>query len=975
MNLVTLNPEQTEAIQHGEGPLLIIAGAGTGKTTVITERIKSLITERSIRPDQILALTFTEKAAYEMEERIDKIMPYGYSHLWISTFHAFCDNILRDEAIHMGLTPNFQLMTEAESILFLRRHLFALDLKYFRPLGNPNKFLEALLQHFARLTDEDITPDEYIKFATSLKAGTTTVEKEEAAKILELSHAFKEYENLKVKEGMLDFSDLISQTLNLLRKRSSILRKYQEQFKYILIDEFQDTNFAQNEMAIKLAGKRKNITVVADDDQAIYRWRGAALSNVIQFRNNFPGARLITLTRNYRSTQEILDRSYTMIQNNNPYRLEEMENISKKLTSDREIKGAPVELIIAQRVDEEAEEIAQTIQNLVAKKKYIYSDIAILVRANNHAQPITQTLQRLHIPYQFLGPSFLLHQEEIKDLIAYLKVLYDLSDSVSMFRILNMDVFGLSAREISYLLSSARKQNLTLFEAMQKVGKTNLSNFAKNKIEEICKMIDRHLERIKKDTAGQILYYFLIDTKLFDRFTNITTAKQEQEAQNVAKFFDRIKAFETVNYDKNIYAVVDWIDLMMELGESPIAAAEDWRDVNAVNILTIHSSKGLEFPVVFLPNLVNDRFPTRERKEKIPLPSQLIKEVLPEGDFHLMEERRLFYVGMTRARDLLFLTAAKFYGEGKREKKISPFVYEALPEQMAKHTAPTKKAQQLSLIELTQGYLKTPIEAESPFFKDNAKLDIDYLSYSHLSSFDICPLHYKAGVILKIPTTGSAALSFGTSIHETLKEFYNAYKARELLNKDELRILLRKHWKSEGYQNKTHESQMFDHGVDILRNYYDKEIRGSNPPLAVELPFSFTLDKNDPESPNTAIKTTGIIDRIDKKDGNQIEIIDYKTGQPNTISKSKYMLQLGVYALAATKVEHEILKRKPNEITVTLYYLETGDKISSSINPDELLIIENKLRTKVKEIEQSNFACSHNIICKNCEYKMLCDVS
>src|SRR3989338_10097240 len=514
-----LNPEQIKAIEHGPGPLLIIAGAGTGKTTVITERIKYILKNSLAKPEEILALTFTEKAATEMEERVDKIMPYGYTQMWISTFHSFCDFILRQEGIAIGINPNFKLMTEADAILFIKKNLFKLNLAYFRPLGNPSKFLEALLKHFSRLRDEDIETHDYLKFAGSLTKTTKYKDSRNSRKIggggeeealenkktLELAHAYKQYSDRKLKEGALDFSDLIAETLNLFRTRKNILNEYRNKFKYILVDEFQDTNFAQNELAILISGEKQNITVVADDDQAIYRWRGAALSNVIQFRNNFPKAKIITLIKNYRSTQEILDRAYAMIQNNNPNRLEVVENINKKLVSERKIRGKPIEIILTDRVDEEAEKIAQKIKSIMRNStpiksgsNYKYSDIAILVRANNHAQPIMVSLQRNKIPYQFLGLGYLFKREEIKNLIAYFKVLYNLDDSVSLYRVLNMDIFSFTSREINQFLAWNRKKNWTLFETLEHANETDLPNQTKAKAQKIVKMILRHLERVKK---------------------------------------------------------------------------------------------------------------------------------------------------------------------------------------------------------------------------------------------------------------------------------------------------------------------------------------------------------------------------------------------------------------------------------------------------------------------------------------------
>ncbi len=971
MNKPLLNPEQKKAVYHGEGPLLIIAGAGTGKTTVITERIKHLILDKEISPHEILALTFTEKASSEMEERIDKIMPYGYSQLWISTFHSFCDRLLREEAVHVGLNPNYKLMTESDSILFLKKQLFALDLKYFRPLGNPNKFVEAMLQHFSRLQDEDISPTEYLEWAKAQNEKLETKsdeEKEEAEKNLELANAYSLYTEMKLKEGMLDFSDLIAQTLALLRKRKQILKKYQDQFKFILIDEFQDTNFAQNTLALLLAGERKNITVVADDDQAIYRWRGAAISNVVQFRTNYPKVTIASLTKNYRSSQEILDRSYQMIQHNNPNRLEVLEQINKKLTAQRKIKGAPIELLYSTRVDEEAETIARKIQELVKTGKYTYSDFAILVRANNHAQPIIPALQRLRIPYQFLGPGQLFGREEIKDLIAYLKLLTNLNDTVSLFRLLQMKIFNLSMKDLTILLQFSREHNLSLFEAMEKAAETKISDTAKTKIEEITQMILRHLERIKVDSAGQILYYFLTDTGLFNTFIEYKTQQEEQIALNIAKFFDKIKTFETLNRDATIYQVVEWIDLMMEMGDSPLIQEIDWKDFNAVNILTVHSSKGLEFPVVFMINLVVDRFPSRTRRETLPVPPPLVKEVIPEGDFHLQEERRLFYVGMTRAQDLLYFTASKFYTEGKRERKLSPFILEALPEKLGQLTQKYQPTQ-LSLVEVTKDYTSN---YNSDQDEDQSPLSINTLSFSQLQSFDICPLHYKARYLLNLPTPFTAPISFGSSVHSTLKDLYDLKMKSAKVSENTVLELFRKNWSSQGYLSKDYEQKMFDHGQKLMHSYYRDNFSTTTKTLALETPFSFFLNKSDNKT-EKPIKILGTIDRIDARPDGGIEIIDYKTGQAKSLSKRAYQLQLGLYALAASRVRNELLGKKPEEITVSLLYLETGNKLSQQIKPEDLSSTELAIQKKIKEIESSEFKCSKNILCHNCEYKMLCN--
>ncbi len=952
-----LNLQQAKAVKHLKGPLLIIAGAGTGKTTVITERIKHLILKESILPSQILALTFTDKAAREMEERVDVAMPYGYTQMWISTFHAFCDRVLRSEAIHIGLNPSYKLLTEAESILFLRKNLFKFNLKYFRPLGNPNKFLEGMLQHFSRLKDEDVSPKEYLLWAKKSrpKDGRPPDEK---IRNLELANAFKTYEELKIKEGAMDFSDLISNTLNLFRERKNILTIYQEQFQHILVDEFQDTNFSQNELSILLVGKEKNITVVGDDDQAIYRWRGAAISNMIQFRKHFPKAKIITLTQNYRSTKEILKTSYEVIQNNNPDRLEAKEKISKKLISVRNIQGEKIEFLFGERVEDEAEQVAKKIQDIVENEKLNYKDIAILVRANDHSMPFVRALERDSIPYQFLGPGQLFQQEEIKDLIAYLKVLYNFEDSASLYRVLNMPIFQLQARDIAAALNFAKRKNLSLFEALEQIEETFLTEDVKKKVGSFVEMILKHLKRTPKDTGGQILYYFLEDSGLLKKFINAKTQAEEKKSQNIAKFFDKLKTYEVEHDDSSVFAIIDWIDLSMQMGESPLASNIDWNDNNAVNILTIHSSKGLEFPCVFVTNLIVGRFPTRERKEQIPIPQDLIKEILPTGDYHIQEERRLFYVALTRARDFLFLTAAHFYGEGKRERKISPFVYESVGEKLILEK--TKKENltksQLSLFEWNK---LESIKIERPIIS----LPVTYLSYSQIQTFEICPLHYKLKYLLKIPTRQSAAQSFGTSLHATLRDFYQQVLRGEELKPQDALSLLNSNWINEGYSSKDHEKEALEKARKTILGYIE-ENKDSSFPLALELPFKFSLGQ---------LQIGGRIDRIDKLKNNQIEILDYKTG--SNIPDQKALSnnpQLTTYALAATMVKDQLLNKKPEEVILSLYYLEERKKFTTTRTKEQLEEAKEWLLAKAQEIATSDFVCSRSSLCAKCEYKILC---
>ena len=480
-----LKKQQLEAVNHKSGPLRIIAGARTGKTSVITQRILRILKEEEIKSNEILALTFTEKAAAEMEERVDIEMPYGYEEMWISTFHSFCDRILKQEGIFIGLDPNYKLMTQAESYIFFRQHLFEFPLEKFPPLGNPTQFIGDILKHFSRLQDEDVSADDYLGYVKEMPKSSAE-EKEEYETAKELAETYKMYEDLKIDNSKLDFADLITTTLRLFRTRPALLKKYHERFKHVLVDEYQDTNFTQNvlvnmlvlgvepEKATKEQRKDANITVVGDDDQSIYKFRGAAISNILQFKEAYPTARKVVLTDNYRSKQEILDAAYKLISNNNPYRLEVTESISKKLQQAKQFDNSdnPVNVVFANSAAGEDDRVAQEIVELTNHGKgkdgrYTYNDIAILVRAHNHSDDFVQALRYYGVPYKFGGARGLYSRPEVLVLISFLRALVDNGDETSLFNLVSMPELSLDAREVVEILKEAKRRKSSTFEVIE----------------------------------------------------------------------------------------------------------------------------------------------------------------------------------------------------------------------------------------------------------------------------------------------------------------------------------------------------------------------------------------------------------------------------------------------------------------------------------------------------------------------------
>lgn len=971
--LTSLNDQQKKAVRYVRGPLLVVAGAGTGKTFMIVEKIKYLIKKGLAKPDEIVALTFTEKAAAEMEERVDKILPYGYSNVNISTFHSFADQILRREIHHIGMSPSYKLMTKAETLIFIRDNLFLFKLKYFRPLGNPHKFLEALHQHFSRLRDEDISPNEYLRFVNK-KRITKDYPQEEREKIAELASAYDLYQKLKLKENVFDFEDLLYYFLTLLRKRSSVLSAYQRQFKYVFVDEFQDTNIAQYE-TIKLLCPPKNkpkLTVVGDDSQAIYKFRGASVSNILAFMKDYPMAKQVTMNLNYRSNQTILDAAYKLIQNNNPDTLESKLGISKKLIASTKKKDEDsVRFYFDNTVEQEADFVSQEIIKL--KKDRHYSDFALLVRANNHADAFARSFYRHGIPYQFLGPGMLFKQPEIKELIAYLMFLANIEDSPALYRVITMDVFDIYARDISYLLSFAKKISRSLFEGVEIfVSQTNKEMFSEEynlykpylptisadsqkKLLALYTMIKRHLGLLRKETAGQILYFFLEDSGMLGKIIAYQSEREEKIALNISKFFEKLKQFETTHENASVFAAVDFLKMSMELGESPISPETDAISYDAVTLLTAHSAKGLEFPVVFIGNATKARFPTNERKEPIPIPDECIKEILPQGNAHLLEERRLFYVALTRAMDIVYLTGSRLYEGGKREQKISPFVIETIGEDTIQREIMIKKEEkkQLSIFDFKK--------KEEPIIRKHAS--IHTFSFSQLECFSNCPLQYKYTYVLKVPTQTSPQLSFGNTIHKTLQFFCQEYLKNPAVTRKDLLALYEKAWVPIGYGSQAYEKNMKQEGKHMLTDFFIDFHKHAVSITALEKKFKIKIPPD--------IFIVGKIDRVDKKGNKEIEIIDYKTGKKPSDKELKNSLQLSMYAIAAT--DKGLFNTPLDKVRLSFYYLQNKEIYSMKKTDNELEAVKDTIRAMVGKINENIYPPKKGKICNHCPFRIICE--
>jgi len=957
-----LNEEQKRAVTYGEGPLLIVAGAGTGKTQVITRRIAYLIATKKARPEEILALTFTEKAALEMEERVDVLVPYGYTDFWICTFHAFGDRVLRENALEIGLSPDFQVLGVPEQVIFFREHLFDFPLSYYRPLGNPTRYIQAILNLISRAKDEDVTPEDYLEYVRRLEEKVEKNPEDETLKEIllkekEIALCYKEYQELLAREGKIDFGDQITLTLKLFREHPSVLREYQRRFRYILIDEFQDTNYSQFQLVKLLVKEHRNITVVGDDDQSVYKFRGAAISNILGFLDTYPDAHQIVLTKNYRSPQEILDSAYRLIQYNNPDRLEFKNKINKRLVAAKKDQ-AKVRFLHYDSVLSEAEGVARLIKEKVEKEEYKWGDFAILVRANDDAEPFLRALNMAEIPWRFSGNEGLYDQEEVRLLICFLKALVNPEDSISLYYLAASEVYQMPVKDLTLCMNYATRKNRSLFYVFSHLDKLSelseqLSLESKATIERVLKELEDYLNKSVKLSTGEILYQFITRTGFLSKLTKNPSVKNERKVKNIASFFELVQSSTQVLKDDKPVQFVKYLDLLIQAGDNPAVAEADI-EADAVNVLTIHKAKGLEFPVVIMVSLINQRFPSIFRREAISLPDELIRDILPSGDFHRQEERRLFYVGMTRAQKELYFTSARDYG-GKRPRKTSPFVLEALD--LSARDISLHKHSAIEIIE--RNAPKKAVE-EVPSEKV-PKDEVITLSNLQIDDYLTCPLKYKFIHILRVPILRHHAVVYGKALHDAVQNYYRYKMQGKRLSLEELISCFENSWVNEGFISREHEEKRLEEGRMTLTGFYQRAEKEAALPTYIEKEFNFMLDKD---------RIIGRWDRVDVM-GDKVIIIDYKSSQIDDKKKAdkraRNSLQLAIYALAYYRIFGKI----PD--SVRLHFLETGLVGEASLNEGDLSEAVEKIKMASQGIRERIFDPQPAYAaCRFCPYQSIC---
>ncbi|WP_138825301.1 DNA helicase PcrA [Bacillus altitudinis] len=609
-----LNDAQKEAVKATDGPLLLMAGAGSGKTRVLTHRIAYLMAEKHVAPWNILAITFTNKAAREMRERVQAILGPGADDIWISTFHSMCVRILRRDIDRIGVNRNFSILDTSDQLSVIKNILKErnIDPKKFDP--------RSILGSISSAKNELIDAEEYAKTAGDFYDQV-------------VSDVYTDYQKRLLKNQSLDFDDLIMMTIRLFERIPEVLEHYQRKFQYIHVDEYQDTNRAQYMLVKLLAQRFQNICVVGDSDQSIYRWRGADITNILSFEKDYPSSEVILLEQNYRSTKRILNAANTVIQNNSNRK-------PKNLWTEND-EGAKIAYYRADNEFGEGQFVAGKIRQLHQSGKHKLSDFAILYRTNAQSRVIEETLMKANIQYNIVGGTKFYDRKEIKDILAYLRLVANPDDDISFARIVNVPKRGIGATSVDKIAAYAEMNDLSMFEALGQVDFIGLSARAANALDEFKQLIDQMTNMQDYLSVTELTEEILEKTGYREALKIEKTIEAQSRLENIDEFLSVTKNFEEQNEDKSLVTFLTDLALVADIDKLDEAEEEDQ---DAVILMTLHAAKGLEFPVVFLMGMEEGVFPH----------SRSLME-----DAEMEEERRLAYVGITRAEEELYLSSAK----------------------------------------------------------------------------------------------------------------------------------------------------------------------------------------------------------------------------------------------------------------------------------------------------------------------------
>lgn len=715
-----MNDMQKAAIEYIDGPLLIIAGAGSGKTGVLTHRIAHMIDDLGINPFNILAITFTNKAAGEMRERVDKLAGMGAEAAWIMTFHAACVRILRRHIDKLGYTSNFTIYDTDDQKSIIK--------EVCKRLNIDSKKEREILSRISSAKDELVTPDELY-----MVAGNNYQERM-------VAEAYRVYQEQLKSNNAVDFDDIICLTIRLFKKCPDVLSMYQNRFRYIMVDEYQDTNTAQFEFIRLLSGQHQNLCVVGDDDQSIYKFRGANIRNILNFEEYYPGAKVIKLEQNYRSTSNILQVANHVIKNN-------FERKDKTLWTDAK-EGDIVSFVTYERDIDEAEDVVAEIDRLT-QNGFTCSDVAILYRTNNQSRIFEEKLINRSIPYRIYGAINFYGRKEIKDILAYLKTVNNGEDDLSVKRILNIPKRGIGDTSASYADEYAYENGINFYEALERASQIDKLKRASTKISSFIKDIST-LRRMSGEFSISEFIKQLVEYIKYDEYidANDDPIVAGERKENINELISKAAIYEEEEPEPTLSGFLENVALVSDIDNLSESNEQ-------VSLMTIHSAKGLEFPVVFLVGMEDGLFPSYMSLDE---------------ESGIEEERRLCYVGITRAKEKLYLSAAKtrmFRGE-LQNSKVSRFIRE-IPPMLLNKTAKGYSPFSRETRENVNAYFNKPARVSMPrseMHSFEAPKPLTFTELPYGVGDTVFHVKFGTGKVLEIKSGGKdfeVTVDFGTS--------------------------------------------------------------------------------------------------------------------------------------------------------------------------------------------------------------------
>ena len=967
-----LNEAQRRAVMHGEGPLLVIAGAGTGKTRVITERIRHLLDSNpELSGESILGLTFTKKAAGEMKARVVKTSGTRGKAVTLATFHSFCETLLKDT------DPQRVLLGKEDHWILLRRNLARLKLDKYRRLAEPGEFLNDFVEFFSRCQDELVSAEDYQRYADLLArellseggmsdADVLSERQEAVARELEIARAYRASEELLREKKRVSLGSLITGAVALLETDRAFCESLRQRYRHILVDEFQDTNIAQLRLLELLADESRNIFAVGDNDQAIYRFRGASFASFQLFLQKFAGWKpggdsgrfRVSLTENYRSTPTILRVATQVIGQNTV-----SADFPKKFLSAERPEGQKIRIVELANEEEEARWVADELGRMHAAGR-LWKDFGVLYRQHAHRDDLVRELVTRKIPFVITRLSILDHPL-VKDVLAYLRLLARPFDDLSCARVLSAPAWNLQAKDLVRLAErAAKKRGTALYDVLQAPQSELPFDGSHAAIRQLLDFLSGQRKTMKRRTAREILAGLL-------EWLEVPQRANEQDYKYVARLTEFAKEWEGKSDTRGLPEFIEYLGWYEQAGG--VVALEDDAPEDAVKLMTVHGAKGLEFPHVFVLRVNNKRFPATERPRVFEFPARLMKEGEPAEQFHIQEERRLFYVALTRAQERLTLTTLT-----EPKGKVPVFIEDILMDpavrrrdvrqMMPKPPSVRQNAAARAASRPASGNLFAAPSEPAKIFSRIADWAQTFhpappepltLSPSAVNGYRTCPQQYLFGYLWSLKEGPRAALSFGSIMHNAVKRFLGELRKGNRLPFEEVQRIFEMEWRSVGFEDEYQEEEFKKDGIEQLRAFHEATMAAPPQVREQEKRFELPLENN--------VIITGRMDQVNSLGGNDVEIVDYKTGRPKRESLAKKDLQLSLYALAA----REIFEWNP--VRLVFHYLQTNQVQVTARDSKQFEEAQCIVEEAAADIRAGQFPPRPSpSVCRSCAYKPIC---